>query len=140
MIIEIFAICDAATDSAGRLNILGAFEGIVGRNAPIVRDRCSVVARMRFSRDEAGEHLVSVRFLYKGTQQITREMKAKYFAKVPAQRESASINLILNISRIKFDQFGEYEIALFYDGEKRSSIPLTVARDASVIARNRMDN
>lgn len=140
MNVDVFAVCDAATDGNGKLNLLGAFDSIVGRLLPLVKQRCSVVARMCFSKEESGEHEVAVRFLNKDGQQIIRAMKAKFTVKIPNRRRTASINLVLNINRIKFEHFGEYTIAFSCDGEQRASLPLYVVREANVATRNRMDN
>jgi len=42
MNIETFLLCDAATDSMGKLNILGAFDTIGSPNFPLIHPQCSV--------------------------------------------------------------------------------------------------
>ncbi len=128
MKIEIFAICDAATDYGGRLNILGAFEGIASPQEPVIGERCSVATRMRFSSAEEGEHSISVRFIDQDGAAVIPEMNANFPVKMPPGRESMALNLVLNIARIQFNRFGEYEINLFVDGEQKGSLPLTIAQ------------
>lgn len=140
MKLEIFALCDAATDYNGRLNILGAFESVSGGIAPIVRERFSVVARMRFETDESGPHTISVRFQNSDGVKVMSEMKADFTVAFPGHRDSVAINLVMNIGRIKFDTFGKYEVVLNFDGIAASSLPLYVLKDNRVKPRNRMDN
>lgn len=128
MFVEIFSICDAATDYSGRLNLLGAFEGIASSKTPIVRDRCSIAMRIRFESAEAGEHPVGVRFLNKEGKQVIPEMGARLNVKLVPGRESGAFNLVLNINRLTFPDFGVYEIQLLVDGEVKSRLPLLVAR------------
>lgn len=128
MFVEIFSICDAATDYGGRLNLLGAFEGIAAAAAPVTRERCSIALRIRFTAEETGDHAIEVRFLGKEGELVGPVMAANLKTKVHPGRESGAHNLVLNISRLKFPEFGVYHIELSVDGEKRSSLPLLVAQ------------
>ncbi|MBD5778095.1 hypothetical protein IEN85_01120 [Pelagicoccus sp. NFK12] len=135
MFVEIFTICDAATDYGGRLNILGAFEGIAALSAPVKRDRCSLAVRMRFDAAETGEHAIEIRFEDHEGQVVGPTMSAKVDVKIHAGRTSGAHNLVLNINGMRFPHFGTYDIRLLVDGEVRSSIPLLVAQTQK---RNRM--
>ena len=140
MKVELLAICDAATDYQGRLNVLGVFEGIAAPKTPVKRDRCSVATRMRFSAEEEGAHELAIRFRNAKGILLAPEMKAKFSVKAPTNRKSVAINLILNINQIKISEFGEHEIALFVDEVFQSSVPLTVAKSVRSRVRGTMDN
>jgi hypothetical protein len=140
MKVELLAICDAATDIQGRLNILGVFEGIAAPKTPVTRDRCTLVTRMRFFKDEAGSHEMAIRFRNAKGVQMTPEMKAKFAVKISGNRKSVAVNMILNINQIKIPEFGEHEIALFLDETFQSSIPLIVARSVKNRVQGTMDN
>ncbi|EDY81307.1 hypothetical protein VDG1235_925 [Verrucomicrobiia bacterium DG1235] len=135
MFVEIFSICDAATDYGGRLNLLGAFEGIAASSAPIVRERCSLAVRIRFDASETGSHKLEVRFVDKDGKAVGPKMGANLTVKIHAGRTSGAHNLVLNINRLQFPAFGTYDIQLLVDGEKRSSLPLLVAQTQN---RNRL--
>ncbi len=135
MFVEIFSICDAATDYNGRLNILGAFEGIAAASAPVKRDRCSLAIRMRFDAAETGEHPLEVKFMDADGKAIGPAMAATINVKVHAGRTSGAHNLVLNINGMIFPHFGSYDIQLKVDGEIRSSIPILVAQTQK---RNRL--
>ncbi|MCH6258122.1 hypothetical protein MLD52_16290 [Puniceicoccaceae bacterium K14] len=140
MRIEVFALCDAATDYNGRLNILGAFEGVSGPVLPVIRERCSVVARMRFETDESGPHTVSVRFQTEKGEKVMPELKADFAVAFPAHRDSVAINLVMNIGRLKLNAFGKHEVLLKFDGTEFSKLPLYVMKDNRASPRNRMNN
>ena len=54
MDIQIAALCDAATDSHGKLNILGTFDTINAGQLPAVHPQCSIALRLVFSKMEEG--------------------------------------------------------------------------------------
>ena len=140
MKVELLAICDAATDYQGRLNILGVFEGIAAPKLPVLRDRCSIVTRMRFTSDEAGAHQLRIALRNKKGVLLIPELKARFNVKPPADSGSVAANLVLNLNRLKIDEFGHHEIALFIDDKMVESIPLTVARAMKKQVRGTMDN
>lgn len=135
MVVEIFSICDAATDYGGRLNILGSFEGIAALTAPVTRDRCSLAVRMRFELTETGEHAIEVLFADRENKQVGPKIAANVFVKIHAGRTSGAHNLVLNLNGLRFPEFGTYTIQLKVDGEVRSSLPLLVAQTQK---RNRL--
>ncbi|MDB6135363.1 MAG: hypothetical protein JWM59_3606 [Verrucomicrobiales bacterium] len=47
MNVEIFAICDAATVSSGKLNILGAFDTVSAASFPTRHENCTIACRLR---------------------------------------------------------------------------------------------
>ena len=128
MFVEIFALCDAATDNAGKLNILGTFEGIAAPKVPVARERCSVAIRMRFLDTETGEHNVTVQVVDQDGKRVGLGMEAKLAVKLPAGRSSAAQNLVLNINNLRFPAFGVYEMQLWVDGVKKGQLPIVVAQ------------
>lgn len=61
MEVEIFALCDAATDYGGRLNLLGTFEQIRTKQFPAAHPHFAVALRIRFERIEEGDHPVRIK-------------------------------------------------------------------------------
>ena len=140
MKVELLAICDAATDDQGRLNILGVFEGIAAPKLQVLRDRCSIVTRMRFHCDEAGAHQLRIALRNKKGVLLIPELKARFNVKPPADNGSVAANLVLNLNKLKIEEFGCHEIALFIDDKMVESIPLIVARAMKKQVRGTMDN
>ncbi len=140
MKVELLAICDAATDYQGRLNILGVFEGIAAPKLPVVRDRCSIVTRMRFDSNETGAHQLRIALRNKKGVLLIPELKARFNVKASEERGSVAANLVLNLNKLKIEEFGRHEIALFIDDRLVDGIPLTVARAMKKQIRGTMDN
>ena len=77
MDIEVFALCDAATDSGGKLNLLGAFDSIVVESVPVVHPQCAVALRLRVSQMEAGEHSMKINIVNDDGKPVVPELNAK---------------------------------------------------------------
>jgi len=126
MKVEIFALCDAAVDYAGKLSLLGAFDGIFAREVPVVHPQCAIAIRVRVSRADEGPHNLQLAFIDADGHRVVPPIGANFEVRLPAQRESMAINLVLNIHQLKFERFDDYAIDLTIDGRPEASLPLVV--------------
>lgn len=126
MIIEIFSLCEAASVEGGKLSILSAFDIIKAKKVPFVFPQCAISLRVRFKKQEAGIHEVRVNFMGIDGKHVMPNAQGKIKVEFKNGQESVSANLILNLQRIKFDNFGEYSINLSIDGVNMASLPLFV--------------
>lgn len=126
MNMEIFSLCDAATDSGGKLNILGAFDSIFVTSLPAVHPQCAIAARLRFSRIEEGEHKIRLSLMDADGQRVVPDFDASLNIAFRGPEESVATNLIMNLQRVKFEKAGDYAIELAVDGREERSLPLSV--------------
>jgi Family of unknown function (DUF6941) len=126
MNIEVLALCDAATDQQGKLNLLGAFDGIFARQVPVVHPQCSVALRTRFHRNESGTHRTQISIVDHDGKPIMQSLDANITVQIDKYAESAVTNLVMNIQQLKFERFGDYSVNVVIDGKKQGSIPLSV--------------
>jgi hypothetical protein len=126
MKVELFAMCDAATDSGGKLNILGVYDTIAGPRAPLVHSRCAIVLKIRFERIERGDHKLKLNIVNQDGAPVIPSLEAPLSINFPDPSPSATAQLILDLHNLKFDKFGEYSIDLAVDGRQEASIPLFV--------------
>jgi hypothetical protein len=127
MNIEVFSLCDAATvDTAGKLNVLGAFDTIWSGNMPAVYPQCAIALRIRFEGIERGEHRVTVNFVDEDGKHIIPSAKGAVNINFPDEQRSGSANLVLNLQMLKLEKYGEYSIDLTVDGRSEGSLPLFV--------------
>ena len=126
MDIETFLLCDAATDSAGKLNILGAFDSIIATSMPAVHPQCSVAFRIRFARSEAGEHKVKISIVDEDGQPLVSDLETAVNIAFRGPETSLAANLIMNLQRLQFKKLGEYSINAAVDGRHEKAIPLTI--------------
>jgi len=126
MNIEIYSLCDAATNDFGKLNVLGAFDTIWARNMPVTHPHCAVALRIRFDSIEKGEHKIAVNFVDLDGKNIIPPMNGAINVSFPDTQRSGSANLVLNIQGLKLEKYGEYSIDLAIDGRREGALPLLV--------------
>lgn len=128
MNIEAFLLCQCATDSAGKLNVLGAFDCLWAKKVPIVCPSCSVTARIRFSRIEQGDHNVRINIIDEDGKAISPNLQSSISVRLAENESSCIRNIILNILQLKFENYGHYRIDLAIDGRQEASLPLNIIK------------
>ena len=126
MIVEIASICDAATANgvAGRLNILGAFDRIFSK-FPLVVPQCAAAFRVRYQRAEAGVHKLVLSIEDVCGHRIVPGMESDIaFEPVAKGFDTAAMNLILNMQRLKIERPDKYIVRLIIDDEEHVALPL----------------
>lgn len=126
MKVEIFTLCDAATNQNGKLNILGSFDSIYSGTTPVVHPQCSVALKMRFDAIEQGEHNIIINFVNIDGKHIIPQLNGKVRIKFAAHQRTHAENIILNLQGLKIEQFGEYSVDVALDGRQLASLPLYV--------------
>jgi hypothetical protein len=126
MQMEMFAIVDAATESGGKLNVLGAFDTLYAPKVPSVHPQCAVVARIRFTQPEKGKHAIAVRIEDEAGKALLPPLRGELTIAVGGTQPSGAVNLIMNIQGLKVEHYGQHMIRLEVDGNVCASIPLFV--------------
>jgi hypothetical protein len=126
MEIEVFALCDAATDYGGKLNLLGTFDSICTKQFPCVHPHCSIALRVRFERIEEGDHRVRISIVDDDGKSVGPTVDGSIGVKCPPNFHSVCANMVLNINGMKFEKAGRYSIDLAMDNRHEKSLPLTV--------------
>jgi len=128
MHLELFTLCDYAADYGGKLNIIGIFDTLGAEQVPAVHPQCAIAAKMRFERIEEGSKTVKISIADEDGKPALPAIECP--VQVVAQKDapSVSINVVLNIERLKLESFGEYTIDLAVDGRHEGSLPLYVRK------------
>ena len=126
MKIEVFALCDAATDTRGKLNILGTFDQIYAAKMPVVHPACAIALRMRFDKMEEGAHKVNIQLVNPDGIPVFQPMEGEVHPRMAEDIDSVAVNLILNFQHIKFEEFADYQINLALDDVTEATLPLRV--------------
>jgi len=124
MEIEIFTLCDAATDQSGKLNIIGTFDTIYTQSFPTLHGACAVVLRVRFSRIEFRKHQIAIHFVDNDGNAILPPLEGVIEVRAAPKSHFAATNLIINLQSIRLEKEGEYSVDLAIDGEEKASLPL----------------
>jgi hypothetical protein len=126
MRIEVFALCDAATDNHGKLNILGTFDQIFAVKMPITHPSCAIALRLRFDKMEEGLHRIKLQLVNPDGVPVIQTMEGDVNPRMAADVDSVAVNLILNFHNIKFDAYDDYQINVTIDDVAMGSLPLRV--------------
>ena len=127
MNIEAFLLCDAATDTAGKLNVLGAFDSFYVADVPAMHPQCAVVLRLRLERAEQGEHSITLHLIDADGQHVIQPLDGRLRVGGSTSSTSTS-NLILNLQGLQLKRFGEMAFHLQIDGKPVASLPLTIRK------------
>ena len=127
MNIEAFLLCDAATDSHGKLNLLGAFDSFFVNEVPAVHPHCAVVLRLRLERAEQGEHSITLHLIDEDGKHVMQPLEGRLRVQGTASATATS-NLILNMQGLKLARFGELAFHLQIDGKPAASLPLYIRK------------
>jgi hypothetical protein len=125
MNLEIFTLCDAATVSGGKLNILGSFDTIAAVNFPCKHPLCCIAIRLRFDLGEEGEHSIQVHFCDPDMRPVMKPMIQKINVQIGNERSQAIMH-IWNLLGFELKSAGEYYFELKVDDSTASRLPLYV--------------
>jgi hypothetical protein len=129
MHIQIAVVCDAATDTYGKLSLLGAFDSIQTQLLPAIHPQCSIALRITFSKVEDGAHKLRLTFVDEDGKSIMQSASfpdMPFQVRVPDDSHFVTINFIVGIQQLRFDKAGLYSIDVAIDGRQEAGIPLVV--------------
>ena len=124
MKVEIFTLCDAATDQRGKLNILGSFDLICSKGEPIVHPACTIAVRIRFSKIEEGEHKLKLSISDQDGKETVPPISGAIKILMAPEAVSQARNFIFHLQALEFPHFGDYAINLYIDNKLVDSLPI----------------
>jgi hypothetical protein len=131
MNIQIAVLCDAATDEAGKLNLLGAFDTIQTSQLPAVHPQCSVALRVTYFNADEGKHTFKLNFVDADGRSIMPDFPTiPVELALPDDIHFATRNFIFNFQQLRFEEPGLYSIDISLDDQPQASIPLLVKHNA----------
>jgi hypothetical protein len=129
MKVEIFTLCDAATtDAGGKLNILGSFDRLGAKEAPVTHPQCALAIKLRYEKIEEGQKRIRISLVDSDGKSIMPTLDANTPVHFPPGETSITSSLVLVIQQLKLPKFGEYSIDLAIDYRHEASIPLFVKK------------
>ena len=123
---EIFTLCDAATVSGGKMNLLGSFDTIHAAEFPYKHPICAVATKLRFDLGEEGEHEFEISLSDPDMHPILNPIKQKIVIQIPDR--SQTHHHIWNILGFDMHSPGEYYFELKVDGDIKSRFPMYVKK------------
>lgn len=127
MNIESLVLCDAATESGGKLNILGAFDIFFTDVLPFTFPYCSIVVRVRGkSKKDNGKHKLKISFTDSDGVQVSPIFENQFEFSFKNQYPTATVNFILSLLSLNISKYGEYKIEASIDDSVNTHIPVYV--------------
>jgi hypothetical protein len=126
MDIQIATLCDAANDSQGKLNILGAFDTLATTKLPAAYYQCCIALRVTFNKGEEGSHKLKINIGDEDGKPVMPSIEIGVDVAVPDETLFLSRNFIINIQQLTLPKPGLYSVDIFMGGEQKGSIPLHV--------------
>ncbi len=128
MHVEVFAICDAASQSHGKINILGTFDTVWAKNVPTELAHCAIAVRLRFNGIEQRVHHINIQIVDQDGKLVLRLLDQKMAFNMKAEEHTSTLNLVVNMHRLKLEQFGAYSISLVINRRAMMSLPLFIRK------------
>lgn len=125
MNVEIFTLCDAATVSGGKLNLLGSFDTIAAVQFPCKHPLCAIAIRLRFDLGEEGAHMLQVHFCDPDMRPVMKPMRQDLNVQISNER-SQTVMHIWNLFGFELKGAGEYYFELKVDDITVGRLPLYV--------------
>ena len=133
MNVEAFILCDAATDYQGKLNVLGAYDTIMCNQVPFVQQGLVFAARIRFRLEECGIKNFEILTMDYDGKSVLPKFQVRLEVKLPENRDSGAVNIIVNVQSVTFSAVGKFRIDLLVDGKITASLPLEVIKNPNAV-------
>lgn len=126
MKLELFTVSDFAADYGGKLTVVGIFDSINARQAPVVHPTWAIALKVRFEKIEEGPKKIRLSVSDADGKPAFPPIELTHEAKCPPDHHSGTFQIVANLGGVKFENFGEYAINLAVDGRHEGSVPLYV--------------
>ena len=124
MNVEIFAICDAATDASTKLNLLGVFDTIFVSSFPAVHPQCAIAVRLRFHSGDGDTHSLDITLRNPEGEDLIPPISGRIEA-TGAVAEGA-INAVFNLQGLSLPDHSDLSLQLNVDSIPAASLPVFV--------------
>lgn len=126
MNIQVAVLCDAATEENRKLSLLGAFDTIYAPQMPAVHPQCAVALRLTFLPGDEGQRKLGLNFVDADGRNIMPSIETPIQVTLPEDADFLTLNFIINIQQLRFEEAGLYSVDVRLDDHSHSSIPLLV--------------
>jgi hypothetical protein len=129
--IEIFSLCESASDQNGRLSILGTFETVQAQQFPVILHRAMVVLRIRFWPGEGRQHKVRITVTDPDGRQLISPLDSGAALQPRSDDQSSAYNILVHIQELRFEAPGEHTIDFYLNGNLEGRLPFIVLPPAA---------
>lgn len=129
--VEMFTVCDGATEHDGRLSLLGTYDVVQASHFPCSLPLVTVVLRLRFWPQESRTH--RFRFVLTGPDGATAAAPLEMIAQLRSASEerSAAYNIITQFPNVQIEEPGEYTFDFYLNGRIEARLPVCICPRAT---------
>ena len=133
MEIQFQFLCDYAQESGGKLTAVGVgAEQIYASEVPAVQPSLGLVVSLLYSFAEAGTKRLQVRLVDADGRDVMAVQQTDLTLGEPESSPSGSFRIVVAMSQLKFESYGDYAFHVTLDGNEIARAPLAlVARPPS---------
>lgn len=128
MDVEFAFLCDAATESAGKLNALGiGIDRLMLTELPQHHRRLTLVTRIAFEPEDAGEHQIGIELIGPDGTAVAPPVEAQLQIQVADPSQGARANVMIELANPRFTIVGPHEAKVSLDAVELFALPLEVS-------------
>ena len=124
--VEIFALCDGATEHDGRLSLLGTYDVIHVSHFPVLLPLVTVVLRLRFWPQESRMHRFRFVLTAPDGATLADSLDVTGQLRSVCEERSAACNLITQFPNVRIERQGEYSFDFYLDGRLEARLPFCI--------------
>jgi len=120
-------LCDYAQESGGKLTAVGiGAEQISASELPVVQPSLGLAVSLRYSFDEAGARRLQVRLVDADGRDVMAVQQTDLALGEPSDSAFGSFRVVVAMSQLKFDSYGDYAFHVTIDGNEIARAPLAL--------------
>ncbi|MDR3404153.1 MAG: hypothetical protein P4L99_16770 [Chthoniobacter sp.] len=126
--VEMFVLCDGATEHDGRLSLLGTYDLVHVSNLPCVLPVATVVLRVRFWPEECRVHTFRIVLTSPDGEPVGSPVEVTATLQPACGERSAACNLIVPFQNVRIEKAGEHTFDFYLDDKIEGRLPICVCR------------
>jgi len=130
--VDMFTLCDGATEHGGRLSLLGTYDVVQVSDLPCVLPLATVVLRVRFWPEECRVHTFRVVLTSPDGEPVGSPVEVTAILQPNCEERSTAYNLIVQFQNVQIEEAGEYTFDFHLDGKIEGRLPICIFRTAAL--------
>jgi len=123
---EMFTLCDGASEQGGRLSLIGTYEAIHAAGFPCVLPQVTVVLRIRFWPQEGNLHLFRLVLTNPDGKPLGVLVDATATLPPFIEDRSTVFNIIAHLQHVGIEEPGEHTLDFYLDDKMAGRLPVNV--------------
>ncbi|MEZ0258037.1 MAG: hypothetical protein ACAI37_22350 [Chthoniobacter sp.] len=124
--VEMFTLCDGATEQEGRISLVGTYESISAASFPCVLPQLTVVLRARFWPQDGRLHAFRLVLTSPDGKSLGVLLDSMASMQSFNEDRSTSCNLIARVQNVEIEAAGEHVLDFYIDDKIAGRLPFSI--------------